>query len=216
MDDCFRCHGMHFQGSIGDLVEPVATKGPWELKRPELASEPVIPCLTCHEMHRQGEPLRPHDREAVWSPDSPEMVMPPSLALFDRRTQIHILASGMPVPTVVDGQQTIEMSPDPRQALCYQCHAPLSSAQAGTGDDRTAMGVHEGVGCLACHAGHAMETRAACANCHPRFSNCGMDLEKLNEVVRSPESRFDVHTVRCIDCHPKGVPPKRKDHPLAD
>ncbi len=41
-------------------------------------------------------------------------------------------------------------------------------------------------------------------------------VEKMNELVRSPESRFDVHTVQCIDCHPKGVPPKRKDHPLAD
>ncbi len=59
------------------------------------------------------------------------------------------------------------MSPDPRQALCYQCHAPRAGMASGSGDDRTCQGIHEGIGCLACHAGHTMETRASCANRHP-------------------------------------------------
>ena len=28
MDDCLRCHGMHFEGGIGDLVTPVDRDGP--------------------------------------------------------------------------------------------------------------------------------------------------------------------------------------------
>ena len=39
MGDCFRCHGMHFQGGIEDLVEPVSINGPWTLKREELAEK---------------------------------------------------------------------------------------------------------------------------------------------------------------------------------
>src|SRR5690348_507120 len=29
MDDCLRCHAMHFQGGIRDLVAPLDRKGPW-------------------------------------------------------------------------------------------------------------------------------------------------------------------------------------------
>ena len=28
MDDCLRCHGMHFDGSVRDLVQPMNTQGP--------------------------------------------------------------------------------------------------------------------------------------------------------------------------------------------
>ena len=56
-DDCLRCHGMHFEGGIRDLVAPVDTKGPWRLLRPELANQPAIPCLSCHQVHREGEML---------------------------------------------------------------------------------------------------------------------------------------------------------------
>ena len=208
MDDCFRCHGMHFPGSIEELVEPVATQGPWRLKRPELAGKPVIPCITCHEVHRRGEPRQSRDGEDR-AAEQPEQLMPSSLALFDRRTQVYLGAAAMPVPLMKEGERAVKVSPDPRQSLCYQCHAARASAQVGTGDDRTPRGVHEGIGCLACHAGHAMETRASCANCHPRFSNCGMDNEKLNSLMRDPRNRFDIHTVKCADCHPKGVPPRR-------
>ena len=196
IDDCLRCHGMHFQGSIEDLVTPLATTGPWELKVPELAGRPTMPCIACHEVHRHGEPR----------PASAEPVGPPSLALFDRRTQLHLAASSMPVPQLLDGDAQVKMSPDPRQSLCYQCHAPLANAQAGSGDDRTGLGVHEGISCLACHATHTQETRASCADCHPNMSNCGLDVATMNTTFKDPASQHDVHTVKCVDCHPKGVP----------
>ena len=52
--DCLRCHGMFYEGSIWDLVTPVSIKGPWNMVNPGQGSMPVIPCLTCHEIHRKG------------------------------------------------------------------------------------------------------------------------------------------------------------------
>ena len=108
-----------------------------------------------------------------------------------------------------EGARSVKMSPDARQSICYQCHAPLADMQAGTGDDRTPLGVHEGLSCLACHEKHGQATRQSCANCHPRLSNCGLDVEKMDTSFLNPKSRHDVHRVKCGDCHPKGVPPRR-------
>ena len=55
----------------------------------------------------------------------------------------------------------------------------------GSGDDRTPVGVHEGLSCLACHLKHGQQTRASCANCHPRLSNCGLDVEKMDTTFLS-------------------------------
>jgi len=208
MDDCLRCHAMHFEGSIRDLVEPLDTKGPWRLKRPELANRPVLPCMVCHQMHRPGEPRkRPWVERAVWGPQQP--VARPSLALFDRRELRPVALRLLPLPQMREGARPVRMSPDPRQGLCYQCHAPLASFQVGSGDDRTPIGVHEGISCLACHERHTQNTRASCANCHPKMSNCGLDVEKMDTTFRDPSSRHNIHFVKCADCHPKGVPPKR-------
>src|SRR6266536_2535232 len=86
MDDCLRCHSMHFEGSIRDLVTPVNTQGSWTLRNPKLADQPAIPCLACHQMHRQGDPLvRPANK--VDDANARQEISRPSLALFDRRQQ---------------------------------------------------------------------------------------------------------------------------------
>jgi hypothetical protein len=108
-----------------------------------------------------------------------------------------------------EGDRPVKMSPDRRQALCYQCHAPRAGNQVYSGDDRTPVGVHEGLSCLACHAKHGLATRASCTGCHPRLSNCGIDVEKMDTSFKSPDSPHDVHRVACLDCHPKGVPKKK-------
>ncbi|MBZ5585796.1 MAG: type VI secretion system contractile sheath small subunit, partial [Acidobacteriia bacterium] len=86
----------------------------------------------------------------------------------------------------------LEPRPDPRQAVCYECHAPRQpdtnsvaaannwGPQAGSGDDRTPMGVHAGLSCLSCHIGHGESARASCATCHPEMSHCGIDVEKMD------------------------------------
>jgi len=207
MDDCLRCHGMHFEGGIGDLVKPVNRSGPWSLVRPELANQPSMPCVTCHEVHRQGQPMQKTGVDGR-KPGPVQEVARPSLALFDRRTRQYIPLAELPMPAMWDGSRAVKMSPDQRQALCYQCHAPTATMQVASGDDRTGIGVHEGISCLACHAQHGEKTRASCASCHPKMSNCGLDVEKMDTTFRSPDSKHNIHWAKCVDCHPRGVPKK--------
>jgi hypothetical protein len=211
MDDCLRCHGMFFEGGIADLVTPVDTKGPWRLKDAALAGRPAVPCLTCHAMHREGAPLPARRQERpVAGPAPGQELFRPSLALFDVRRREHIPAAQLILPVILEQDRAVKISRDPRQGLCYQCHAPPAGSQAGAGDDRTPLGVHEGLSCLACHQKHSQQTRASCATCHPRLSNCGLDVEKMDTTFLNPASKHNVHFVKCADCHPKGVPARRR------
>ena len=208
MDDCLRCHGMHLEGGIADLVTPVNRAGPWKLATPELADRPAMPCVTCHEMHREGEPMQKTSAEGR-SPGPSQEIARPSLALFDRRTRQYIPLAELPMPAMMEANRVVRMSKDQRQALCYQCHAPTAAMQVGSGDDRTGIGVHEGISCLACHSQHGQKTRASCASCHPKMSNCGLDVEKMDTTFRSSDSKHNIHWVKCLDCHTKGVPKKK-------
>lgn len=213
-DDCLRCHGMHFQGAVRDLVQPINTAGTWRLVRASLENEPSIPCMACHQLHREGATqVRPARRISV--------AMPPvrdSLALFDRREQLHFAAKLLTIPQLWDGPRAVRISPDQRQALCYQCHAPRIpetgtaaaanhwGPQVGSGDDRTPMGVHEGISCFSCHNGHDESATASCKTCHPQMSHCGLDVEKMDTTFAHATSAHNIHWVRCTDCHQHGVP----------
>jgi hypothetical protein len=166
-----------------------------------------MPCLTCHELHREGQPMKKASLDGRVPGPSQEITRP-SLALFDRRTQQYVPVADLPLPAMLDGDRPVKMSHDQRQALCYQCHAPTSTMQVASGDDRTGMGVHEGISCLACHAQHGQTTRASCASCHPKMSNCGLDVEKMDTTFASPNSKHNIHFVKCAECHTKGIPKK--------
>jgi hypothetical protein len=144
-----------------------------------------------------------------------------SLAFYDRREQMHFAAASLALPTLYDGARPVAVSPDPRTALCYQCHAPRLpepgtvaqqngwGPQVGSGDDRTPMGVHEGMSCIACHNGHNQNARASCKTCHPKMSNCGLDVEKMDTTYASAASPHNIHWVKCADCHQHGIPAKK-------
>jgi hypothetical protein len=208
MDDCLRCHAQHFEGGIRDLVSPLDRKGPWTFVREEYAALPAVPCLVCHSVHRAGEPFAPRSQRVSREAAAQEIVRP-SLAFYDRRALEAVGLERLPLPTMVDEGRPVRTSPDRRQALCYQCHAPRAGNQVYSGDDRTPTGVHEGLSCQACHSKHGLTTRASCAGCHPRLSNCGIDVEKMDTTFKSRDSRHDVHRVACLDCHPAGVPRKK-------
>lgn len=213
MDDCLRCHGMHFDGAVRDLVQPIDAQGPWRVMRPDLADQPSMPCQACHWIHREGA-LENNPGKRISVAGEP---LHDSLAFFDRREQMHFAAAGLAIPQLYDGARSVQMSRDQRQALCYQCHAPrmpetgtAAAAQPGmqvaSGDDRTPMGVHEGLSCFSCHNGHNENARAACATCHDKMSNCGLDVEKMDTTYASAGSRHNIHWVKCVDCHNHGVP----------
>jgi hypothetical protein len=210
MDDCMRCHGMFAAGNITDIVTPINNQGPWNLINPAFTNRPVIPCLTCHQMHSEGSPQKsPNYLEPKTIAYSRE-IRTASLAFFDRRERRHFSALILPLPTMRTKGRQVMMSPDRRQTVCYQCHAPEATHEVKSGDDRTAVGVHEGIGCLGCHDPHTLDARASCANCHPRLSNCGLDVAKMDTSFKSPSSPHNIHFASCTDCHTKGVPKGRR------
>jgi hypothetical protein len=209
MDDCLRCHAMHFEGGIDDLVTPLDRTGPWRFVCAEHAGHPAVPCLACHAVHAEGAPL-PARKDRLTMVGPVQEIARPSLALYDRRSFEHVRLDRLPMPAMKEGDRAVRTSPDRRQALCYQCHAPRAGMQVFSGDDRTPVGVHEGLSCLACHGTHGQDTRASCAGCHPQLSNCGIDVETMDTTFTSPDSRHDVHRVACADCHPKGVPTRAR------
>jgi len=214
MEDCFRCHGMHFNGSIRDVVQPQNAQGPWHIARAGFADQPAIPCQACHQVHAKGaQETKPAQRISVTGGEVHD-----SLAFFDRRERIHFAASTLTIPHLYDGARAVTMSQDARQAICYQCHAPrvpdtgtaaavnLWGPQAGSGDDRTPMGVHEGLSCVSCHNGHNENAKASCKTCHPQMSHCGIDVEKMDTTFASAASKHNIHWVKCTDCHQQGIP----------
>ena len=217
MDDCLRCHGMHFDGSVRDLVQPQNTVGPWHLIRSGFADQPAIPCQACHWVHRAGAlETRPVARISVAGAPVYDW-----LAFYDRRESMHFAAAALSIPQLRDGARVVNMNQDPRQAICYQCHAPRQpeagtvaaanawGAQVGSGDDRTPVGVHEGLSCISCHGDHNENTRASCKTCHPQMSHCGLDVEKMDTTYASASSPHNIHWVRCADCHQHGIPKVR-------
>ena len=200
-DDCLRCHGMFFEGEMKGLVATLDKAGPWTLQDPQKALQPAIPCLACHQIHTPADGAQPPH-------------------FFDRREQAHFAAARLPVPKIQDANgQPVKVSLDPRQRLCQQCHAPSAALahQRGTSDDRTPTGVHAGLSCLDCHAMHTTSARASCATCHPANSHCKLDVEKMDTTFFSPESKHNIHSVACTDCHANGVPrkgPAANLHPL--
>jgi hypothetical protein len=214
MDDCFRCHGMHYNGSVRDLVQPQSTRGPWHITRAGFAGQPTIPCQACHWVHREDAPqTKPPGRISV--ADAP---VHNSLAFFDRRESMHFAASSLALPQLHDGARLVKLSLDPRQGICYQCHAPREpetgtpaaihawGPQVGSGDDRTPMGVHEGLSCISCHNGHNENARVSCKTCHPQMSHCGLDVERMDTTFASAGSAHNIHWVKCSDCHQHGIP----------
>ena len=207
--DCLRCHGMYYGGTIQDLISPVSAKGPWTMKQPEEAARPVIPCLACHKMHRQGSP--------AISPDYSDPKKAFYVGRFDssdvlcyyRYEKTHIEADDLPAPKIFDGKRYLKDSNDPRARVCIQCHAPNAFHMAGTSDDRTPRGVHEGISCLACHDSHSNNARQSCVNCHPAISNCGLDVTKMNTTFADSRSPHNIHFVGCADCHTRGIPRKK-------
>lgn len=207
--DCLRCHGMYYGGAIQDLVSPVSTRGPWILRQPEEVARPVIPCLACHKIHRQGVPAVSPDysdpKKAFYFGryDASDVVY------YHRYEKTYVEANELPAPRVFDGKRYLEDSNDPRARVCIQCHAPNAFHMAGTSDDRTPRGVHEGISCLACHDAHSNNARKSCVNCHPAMSNCGLDVTKMNTTFADSRSPHNIHFVGCTDCHTRGVPQRK-------
>jgi hypothetical protein len=206
-NDCLRCHGMFFDGKVETLLAPIPfnTGVPGlSFVQPAQAEVPAIPCQACHAIHVPGTPATLHG-DADGGPARRRSRVP-AFGFYDRAEGRLIGADLLPVPRVRHRGEPVEVSNTPSQRLCVQCHAPNAAHQAGTSDDRIPRGVHEGLGCNACHRPHSNEVVASCASCHPARSNCGLDVTLMNTTFLSQASPNDIHAVSCQDCHPTGRP----------
>ncbi|MEI6277243.1 MAG: cytochrome c3 family protein [Prolixibacteraceae bacterium] len=199
--DCLRCHGMFFKGTVKDLVEPLSIKGPWKLKDEKRATMPAIPCMTCHQVHQDGIPHQRPDyagpRTIFYQKQDTAFIA----GFYDRREKVYVPVSQLPRLNLWEGEREVGVSDDPVMRNCLQCHAPNAMHQAGTSDDRTPRGVHEGLSCMACHELHSNDARKSCKSCHPAISNCKLDVTKMNTSYSDEKSPNNIHFVKCIDCH---------------
>jgi hypothetical protein len=199
--DCFRCHGMYYDGGIADLVAPIDTEGPWRLLD-DREETPVIPCLACHPIHMENEPrVHPGTMDDPRATFYAREVRLPRAGLYVRAERAHLRVDHLPQPGMVLGDREVLVSEDPLQRLCMQCHAPNWAHQAGTEDDRTPTGVHEGISCRACHRDHSNDPTNACTTCHPAVTSCNLDVREMNSSYRDRNSPHNIHSMTCADCH---------------
>ncbi len=180
-----------FSGSIRDLVQPQNTQGAHGMWfTPDLPISPPCPAMRAtgfmrkarwRQSRRRASPSRPRPFTIRWPSmtGAKACTLPPSCpsAIARRRSRGQI----EPGPAPGD----LLPVPRAREAGDGSTAAAMGwGPQVGSGDDRTPMGVHEGISCIACHDGHNENTRASCKTCHPQMSHCGLDVEKMDTTYR--------------------------------
>ena len=198
--DCFRCHGMFFDGNINDLMHLDGKPSAWAFKDKKQELLPAIPCLACHQIHTEN----PVSKRYVSSTDSAakNQARNPRTAFYVRSDKMHLRSDMLTPVAMKDGDRQVNRAIDPNTRLCQQCHAPDYIHRAGSQDDCTPTGIHEGVSCTACHKMHSGNTRESCACCHSEVSkNCKQDVRQMNTTYLSRNSPNDVHRLTCVSCH---------------
>ena len=203
---CFRCHGMFYEGNLGTLLQKsTTTPVEYSFREGEVAALPTIPCLSCHGIHTANEV-----RGLATRLDEPKeiayarQVRNTPLAWYVRADRRHIRADQLMKLAMFDQGKPVKVADDPATRLCTQCHSPNFKHQAGSEDDRTPTGVHEGLSCMACHTPHSNDAHNSCVNCHPAISNCKLDVTKMNTTYADKNSPNNIHSVSCSSCHKDG------------
>ncbi len=180
--DCFRCHGMFYDGTLSDLMELKGTPEEYRIKDKKQEEVSAIPCLACHQMHTEAD-------------------NGPKTSLYIRSEKNYLRTDYLSKIDMYEKGRNVLTPDDPNSRLCIQCHSPNAWHEAGSEDDRTTTGVHEGLSCMACHQPHTNDTRNSCDDCHPALSNCGIDVKAMNTTYLSLESKNNIHHISCVSCH---------------
>ena len=86
--------------------------------------------------------------------------------------------------------------------------------QAGSGDDRTPMGVHEGISCFSCHNGHNQNARGLLQDLPPaRCLIAASTWRRWTRPMPTPPARTTSTGSSCADCHQHGIPKAKTPAP---
>jgi hypothetical protein len=173
-----------------------AGPGPWAFKDPDKADDFAVPCLACHEMHS------PNTTQAQSAPvDKRFQSRNPGYSLYSRPDKMHLRVDMMAQAKMYHDGKEVMISEDPVEALCVRCHSSNHAHEAGTEDDHTLVGVHEGMSCSACHEPHSNNPMNSCSDCHPIISNCNLEVQTMDTTFADPDSSNNIHSVSCKNCH---------------
>ena len=185
-------------------------RGRGKLVDESVAQRPAIPCLTCHSIHREGSPLHrakegrpcpgsaPGDGASVARP-----VRSPRAAGPYRWLRCRCLS-----PLRARASYGSVQIPDRRSAInATHRSRPAKSARATTTPQWVST---RGSVAWSAISVTSRPRRHPVSTCHPKLSNCGLDVEKMDTTFLNPDSRHNIHTVKCADCHPKGIPQRKR------
>lgn len=166
--DCFRCHGMFYDGDINNLMT-LDGKDPakWHIKEAEQAGRPTITCLACHQVHAS------QPRSAAYKDLSTEKrgqllkkTSHPGTALYMRAEKRHMPSADLMQVKMYRQDTLVRISEDTNVKLCMQCHSPNGVHALGSEDDKTPVGTYEGMSCMDCHDPHSNKVKNEYRNVH--------------------------------------------------
>ena len=134
MDDCLRCHGMHFEGGIrgpGDSGEPQAARGSLRHAGVGQPAFHAVPDLSRSPPAKGRRYAKDRGRRALAGTGAGNLT---AVAGVLRPPHATVRCRSRPArcPRCWKEAAPVKMSPDQRQALCYQCHAPTAAMQVAT------------------------------------------------------------------------------------
>lgn len=165
--DCFRCHGMHYDGNIHDLMSLDGEPDTWYIKDAEQIDRPAITCLACHQTHAEQNKRVPYSTlDNAAREELPNTTERPATALYVRSDRRHLPSDKIYQATMYEKDSVVQVSDDPNTWLCMQCHAPNGRREIGTEDDKTPTGIYAGMSCLDCHNPHSNQLKNNYKNVH--------------------------------------------------
>ena len=152
--DCFRCHGMFYDGDINSLMSLEGDNPEkWHIKDKAQEDIPTITCLSCHQIHTPNPVAR------KWiNTDTALVARVPVTSFYMRAEKMYMRTDKLIPVDMVIGDSIVTSAKDASTLLCQQCHAPDYRHEVLSMDDKTPTGEHAGKSCLTCHSAHSMRT----------------------------------------------------------
>ena len=177
-------------------MTPIDNQGPWNSWT--RTSRPCPPCRArpATSVHRKGEPLgprtargsRPAPSRRSCGPRSPSTTAAPASTFRSRSCRS---------PRCGRGAGPSTRAPTAGRRSATSATRRGRGTRCSPGDDRTPTGVHEGLSCQACHAGHGQETRGFLRGLPPapvqlrsRRREDGHDVPLAGQPARRPSRRL--------------------------